>query len=88
MQMLYNSDSFVVVRFDVDEAQAGAAPQGSGGYEIVDKLAGKEIYIAGLLAQRFRDGVEQLVAADSDLADFDAFIAGWTALAQHPVRLH
>ncbi len=88
MQMLYNSDSFVVVRFDVDEARADAAPLGRGGYEIVDKLAGKELYIGGLLAERFRDGVERLAATDSQVEDFDDFIAGWTALAQQPVRLH
>ena len=53
MMMLYNSDSFAVVQFDVSgEAAGGAAPQ-RGGYEIVDKFARKEIFIEGALAMQF-----------------------------------
>jgi hypothetical protein len=42
MQMLYNSDSFIVVQFDVPSdlgPDAADVPRpGRGGYEIVDKL--------------------------------------------------
>jgi hypothetical protein len=89
MRMLYNSDSFVVVRFDVP-AQDGDAPSpGRGGYEIVDKLARKEIFIEGALAETFQLGVQALM--DSHPADeeaFDSFIAGYTLLAQQPLALH
>ena len=49
MQMLYNSDNFIVVQFDLapegaDAAAGGRAETiGRGGYEIVDKAARKEI---------------------------------------------
>lgn len=96
MQLLYNSDSFVVVAF---ELPAGADPRAGdgvdrprGGYEIVDKLAGKEIFIQGAVAASFQQGVQALVAqADSQetaLAAVDEFIAGFATLAQQPVRLH
>lgn len=89
MQMLYHSDSFVVVRIDVpaDEA-AGHTATARGGYEIVDRLAGREIFIEGPLAERFRQGVQALVDSDPSEEAVDAFIGGWTVLAQQPVVLH
>ncbi|MES2718488.1 MAG: DUF3567 domain-containing protein [Pseudomonadota bacterium] len=103
MHTLYNSDSFVVVSFDLtnqDDAQAqpggdaGHAPLQRGGFEVIDKLARKEIFIEGALAQQFQQGVQALVAerpgsdAESLHAVIDDFIAGYTALAQQPVVLH
>ncbi len=95
MQTLYNSDSFAVVSFDLpaSDTSAPAALQ-RGGFEIVDKLARKEIFIEGALAEHFKLGVQALVAgqttddADALQARIDDFIAGYTALAQQPVLLH
>ena len=104
MQMLYNSDSFVVVAFEVpavlgdaaglvEAGDAGAVGVGPrGGFEIVDKLAGKEIFIQGPVAASFQLGIQALVAgADSQeaaLAAVDDYLAGYAALAQNTVRLH
>lgn len=110
MQMLYNSDSFVVVAFELPTPQADpvgqadlgatapveAAPRVTaaprGGYEIVDKLAGKEIFIQGPVAASFQQGMQALVAeADSQeaaLAAVDEYLAGYATLAQQSVRLH
>ena len=96
MQMLYNSDSFVVVAFEVPAEASNVAAEGPapsrGGYEIVDKLAGKEIFIQGAVAASFQQGVQALVAqADSQetaVAAVDEYIAGFATLAQQPVRLH
>ncbi len=95
MQTLYNSDSFVVVSFDLPAGSSGADAQAQrGGYEIVDKLARKEIFIEGALAEHFKLGVQALVAEQTadDSEDLqvriDDFIAGYTALAQQPVLLH
>jgi len=90
MQMLYNSDSFVVVQFEVpgrgepsDEAPV------RGGFEIVDKAAGKEIFIEGALADRFRQGVEALVEQGASTEEaLDGYIAGFASFAQQPVILH
>ena len=90
MQMLYNSDQFAVVQFDVpaasDDAPGGAPAR--GGYEIVDKLARREIFIDGALAQRFRAGVDALIEREPSVEAIDDFIAGYTQLAQQPVVLH
>ena len=91
MQMLYNSDSFIVVQFDPPTESGGdegSAQASRGGYEIVDKLARKEIYLQGAVAQSFQRGVEALVQQGPDKELLDEYIAGFTTLAQQPVVLH
>ena len=87
MHMLYNSDSFVVVQFNVP-GDDGDKPGPRGGYEIVDKLAGKEIYLQGEVAQSFQRGVAALVKEGPSEESLDAFIAGFAERAQQPVVLH
>lgn len=95
MQLVYQSDNYVVVQFQLpDGAAAADAPPHAprGGYEIVDRFARREIFIEGALAERFQQEVQALVekAADGDAAAdaLDAYIAGYVALAQQPVLLH
>ncbi len=88
MQMLYNSDSYTVVQFDVVADDAGGLTR--DGYEIVDKFARKELFLEGLLAEQFKQGVKALIDATPEpgVEEFDAFIGGYTSLAQQPVILH
>jgi hypothetical protein len=93
MQMLYNSDCYVVMQFDLPDAAAVAPaatgePMGRGGYEIVDKAARKEIYIEGLLAESFKTGVQAIVDNNPSPEAFDAFITRYAALAQQPLVAH
>jgi hypothetical protein len=92
MQMLYNSDNFVVVQIDFP---AGAAAElagedtlARGGYEIVDKFARKEIFIEGALAEQFKQGVEALMGAASSEEEVDAYLDGYTSLMQQSLILH
>jgi hypothetical protein len=85
MQMLYNSDSFAVLQFDVP---AEGARGSRGGFEIVDKLARKDIFLEGALAQRFREGVQALIESDPGPEAFDDFIEGYANLLQQPLVLH
>ncbi len=87
MQMLYNSDSFAVVSFDVPDAH-GEAPLNRGGYEIVDKFARKEIFIQGALAESFKQGVQALIESGPSEEDMDSFIERFAALSQQPLVLH
>ncbi len=84
--MLYHSDSFVVVQFELPAAEAGTAPR--GGYEIVDKLARKEIFLEGAVAASFKAGIDALVEREPTEDAVDDFIAGYTLLAQQPLTLH
>lgn len=88
MQMLYNSDSFAVVSFDVP-SEEGEGPLTRGGYEIVDKFARKEIFIQGALAESFKQGVQALIEAGPTTEDeMDAFIERFAVLSQQPLVLH
>ena len=90
MQMLYNSDSYAVVMFDAsDDVAAGSASVlNRGGYEIVDKFARKELFLEGAMAEQFKQGVEALIESEPGEDEIDAFLAGYTSLAQQPVVLH
>lgn len=97
MHMLYNSDNFAVVQFVVavdpsgeadEQSAAGDVVLARGGYEIVDKQARKELFLEGALAEQFKLGVEALIETSPDVEEIDAFLSGYTTLAQHPVVLH
>jgi hypothetical protein len=87
MQMLYNSDSFAVVSFDVPDA-SGAQPVNRGGYEIVDKFARKEIFLQGALAERFKQGVQELIESSPSEEEMDDYIERFAELSSQPLVLH
>ena len=95
MHMLYNSDSFVVVQFEMTGTSAPSSAEGSGsdalthgGYEIVDKFARKEIFIQGALAESFKEGVEALIKTEPSEEEIDDYIERFASLMQQPVILH
>ena len=88
MQLLYNSDQFVVVRFDVPSPDASQPGLGRGGFEIVDKLSQREVFIEGAVAESFEAGVQELADSNPGPDVVDEFIAGFTVLAQRPVSMH
>jgi hypothetical protein len=89
MQMLYNSDNFVVVQFDVPGAD-DTHPESlrRGGYEIVDKFARKEIFIEGAMAESFKEGVAALIETSPSEEEIDDYIERYTSLMQQPLILH
>ena len=91
MNMLYNSDSFVVVEFDVP-ALAGSLSVGGelrrGGYEIVDKFARKENFIEGALAETFKLGVQALIETSPSVEELDDYVGRYSSLMQQPLVLH
>ena len=93
MQMLYNSDSFTVVAFDLPGAPAPAGAEASetpprGGFEIVDKFAQKDIFIQGAMAASFQAGVEALMETKPSEEDIDEFIGRFASLMPQPLVLH
>ena len=95
MQMLYNSDSYAVVLFEVgsdatpaDASSTISAEPKRGGYEIVDKFAGKETFISGSLAASFRAGVDALIESRPSEEEIDDYLEGFSALMQQPLVLH
>lgn len=88
MLMLYNSDSFAVVQFDLGAEPAGGSSASRGGYEIVDKFARKEIFIEGAVALQFKAAVDALVQTSPSEEELDELIGRYTTLAQQPLVLH
>ncbi|MEO8080761.1 MAG: DUF3567 domain-containing protein [Caldimonas sp.] len=90
MHILYNSDSFAVVMFDIPQAGGeGIAPAASrGGFEIVDKFAKKDIFIEGAMADSFKAGVEALMATQPSPEDIDDYLGQFTSLRSQPLVLH
>jgi hypothetical protein len=98
MQMLYDSDSFVVVHMLPDAVeQKGAplhdttplAPQlARHGFEIVDKRSGKEVYLDGSWAEMFQ---QQILAWQRDTPtqeEVEDALDRYAGLAQNPVVVH
>jgi len=92
MHMLYNSDSFTVVAFDLPGVPAAAGAEASeaprGGFEIVDKFAQTDIFIQGAMAASFQAGVEALMESKPSEEDIDAFIGRFASLMPQPLVLH
>ena len=65
MNVIYNSEHYSVVEFG---AQSSPSAMEFGGYEILDKPARKEIFIAGPLAEVFRQNVMELIATEKTQA--------------------
>jgi hypothetical protein len=87
--MLYNSDSFTVVAFDLPGAPVAAGAEAPrGGFEIVDKFAQKDIFIQGAMAASFQAGVEALMETKPSEEDIDEFIGRFASLMPQPLVLH
>lgn len=81
MHMIYNSPNYCVVEFKDAEGVFG-------GFEIMDKLSRKELFLGGSLASRFREDVTELIARELTVEEVDDFLSRFDGLMQHPVALH
>ena len=91
MHMLYNSDSFAVVAFEIPHGPLGEgepAPEPRGGFEIVDKFAKKDIFLDGAVAESFKAGAMALMAGEPSEEDMDEYIGRFTAVMHQPLVLH
>ncbi len=92
MQMLYDSDSFVVVHMvpDGDEdVPESAGPQlARHGFEIVDKRSGKEVYLDGSWAEMFQEKIMDWQRNTPTQEEVEDTLDGYVGLAQNPVVVH
>ncbi|MCE1250483.1 MAG: DUF3567 domain-containing protein [Comamonadaceae bacterium] len=98
MQMLYDSDSFVVVHILPDAFVQADAPAGSSpdarpqlarhGFEIVDKRSGKEVYLDGSWAEMFQQQILAWQRETPTQEEVEDTLDGYTGLAQNPVLVH
>ena len=103
MQMLYDSESFVVVHMLPDatdmpgEVAAGASSSPvqpreptleRHGFEIVDKRSGKEVYLDGSWAEMFQRQIQAWQVNTPTQEEVEDTLEGYAELAQNPVLVH
>lgn len=93
MNMLYDSDSFVVVHVlanaPAEGEPASAEPQlQRHGFEIVDKRTNKEVYLDGSWAEMFQQRILAWQANVPTQEEVESTLDSYTGLAQNPLILH
>ncbi|WP_295849749.1 DUF3567 domain-containing protein [uncultured Xylophilus sp.] len=92
MQMLYDSESFVVVHMvpdSDDDAPESAGPQlARHGFEIVDKRSGKEVYLDGSWAEMFQQKIMDWQRNTPTQEEVEDTLDRYTGLAHNPVVVH
>jgi hypothetical protein len=91
MQMLYDSDTFVVVHLvaDAEQASSDAAPQMvRHGFEIVDKRHGKEVFLDGSWAELFEQRLKSWQDKAPTQEEIEATLEGYAQLAHTRIALH
>lgn len=96
MNMLYDSDSFVVVHMLADatpdsasDAATPAVPQlVRHGFEIVDKRSGKEVYLDGSWAEMFQQQILAWQRNTPTQEEVEDTLDSYVGLAQNPVIVH
>lgn len=81
MNMIYNSPTYCVVEF-------GALNGNVRGYEIMDKMSRREIYLEGSLAMQFKQQVQKLISAEPSIEEIDNFLSKFNEMMQQPLTLH
>lgn len=82
MEMMLDSPYYCVVDLVMEEGQPSA------GIEIVDKHAGRELFLSGRAAEVFREQVYLLAAQNPDMDDLEAFMHAYKPWMQTSVTLH
>ena len=93
MQMLYDSESFVVLHVHSNEDDVvSAAPKlpalARHGFEIVDKRSGKEVYLDGSWAELFQQKIAAWQLNTPTQEEVEDTLEGYAELAQNPVLMH
>jgi hypothetical protein len=85
MQTIYNSPNYCVVEF---AAFGTPNEHDTGGFEIMDKMQRREIFLRGANAASFRKNVQELIENEPSIEAIDDFLNGFSALMTQPLRLH
>lgn len=94
MQMLYDSDSFVVVHMMATPEPSSAETTSQHpqmlrhGFEIVDKRSGKEVYLDGSWAEMFQQQIQAWQLNTPTQEEVEDALDRYAGLAQNPVIVH
>jgi hypothetical protein len=95
MQMLYDSESFVVVHMQLDSegtvldtSEVKKPALARHGFEIVDKRSGKEVYLDGSWAELFQQQITAWQVNTPTQEEVEDTLDGYAELAHNPVLMH
>jgi hypothetical protein len=98
MQMLYDSDSFVVLHMQPEletpsaitlaDGKTPAPPMPRHGFEIVDKRSGKEVHLDGSWAEMFQKVILEWQRESPTQEEVEDTLELYSGLAQNPVLVH
>lgn len=93
MQMLYDSEAFVVVHMNAHEADDDLNMHNRGkmarhGFEIVDKRVNREVYLDGSWADTFQKQINAWNADTPTQEEVDAILETYAELAHTPLIMH
>lgn len=95
MNTLYDSDTYTVNHLLAEATDAAAADAPAGqpvllrhGFEIVDKRAGKELYLDGSWAELFQQRLAAWQHSTPSQEEVEDTLAQYAELAQTPVHIH
>ena len=93
MQLLYDSESFVVVQIHAnapeESAPVPAIPQlARHGFEIVDKRSGKEVYLDGSWAEMFQLRLSAWAKDTPTQQEVEDTLESYSGLATTQISLH
>lgn len=85
MQLLYNSDNYSVaaVEFAACDALVDCF---RGGYEILDKLTGKGMYLEGDMALKFQQEVQKIASSEDGPDGLDIYLQSYADLMHKVVQ--
>lgn len=85
MQLLYNSDNYSVAAVEFAACDT-LVDRFRGGYEILDKLTGKGIYLEGDLALKFQREVQEIANDDDSPDGLDIYLQSYADLMHKVVQ--
>lgn len=77
MNLLYDSASYAIVAYPVEE-----------GFELVDKLASRSLFVQGSVARDLRRTLDEIPDSERDEEAIDALLDAYCAGAARPIVLH
>jgi hypothetical protein len=77
MKLVYNSDNYAIVAYPVQQ-----------GFELVDKLAGRSLFVHGSVAVELRHAIDSIPDADRDAASIDSLLDDYCVGAARPIVYH
>jgi Protein of unknown function (DUF3567) len=90
VQMLYDSETFVVVHMVANESPEGQPPpvKPRDGFEIVDKRSNKEVYLDGGWAAAFQRQITAWQQVTPTQEEVEEVLDAYSCLAQNPLVMH